>query len=438
MPVAADDPVEWLYSLQQLGIKLGLDNIRALLGCLGHPESAYRKVLVGGTNGKGSVGAMLESILRAWGVRAGMFTSPHLVRPNERIRIDGADVSNDELHRLLNQTRDSIARGIADGVFEAHPSFFETITATALQAFREAGIDVGVLEVGLGGRLDATNATEPDLSVIVTVDLDHTKTLGGTLEQIATEKGGIIKRGRPLVSGVTHVVPRGVLRRICEERDARWIEAHRAARIVDGPDGTFTLETAAGSYPDLRLSLAGRHQRENARVAVVALEELGEILGREPDPAAVARGLATTRWAGRLEWLPGRPGILLDGAHNAAGIATLADYLSRREGPRPILVFSTTREKDLDQVLLPLLRYVDGVVATRSSIARVMEPELVYRYADGKLPMVELHDAPADALAAARSLAGPDGAVLVAGSLYLVGNVLACLEDEPTPGPVPM
>jgi hypothetical protein len=187
----SDDPVDWLYGLQSHGIKLGLDGIRALLLLLDHPERLFPVVLVGGTNGKGSVVAMLDALLRAHGRRAGVTTSPHLVRPEERIRIDGTDVSAEELARVLSVVRTACDRGLEDGRLATHSSFFEVITAASLVAFRDARVDVAVLEVGLGGRLDATNATEPVVSAIVTIDLDHTGTLGTTLSAIAQEKVAI-------------------------------------------------------------------------------------------------------------------------------------------------------------------------------------------------------------------------------------------------------
>jgi dihydrofolate synthase/folylpolyglutamate synthase len=431
------EPIEWLYGLQQLGVKLGLENIRALLERLGHPERDYRRITVGGTNGKGSVGAMLEAMLRRHGLRSGMFSSPHLVRPNERVRIDGIDVDDDTLFRLLRFLRSEIEAGLARGEFEAHPSFFETITATALTAFREAGVDVAVLEVGMGGRLDATNAAGGDLAVIVTVDFDHVKSLGSTLEAIAFEKGGIIRPGAPVVSGVMQDGPREVLRRLARERHATWVDA-RAETEVDMRGERFDVVTPVATYRNLGASLAGSHQAENAAVAVRALEVFLDLLGRRPDPDAVAAGLETTRWAGRLQWIPGQPALLLDCAHNPAGIERLSEFLDGWDGPRPVLVFSTTREKDLDRVLLPLRRHADAVVVARSSISRVMEPEEILAYAADRFARAELREEPGEALERAREIAGPGGVVLVTGSLYLVGNVLSALDPSSAPGPVPM
>jgi len=430
--------IEWLYSLQGLGVKLGLENIRALLDRIGHPEASYRKVLVGGTNGKGSVCAMLEAILRRHGLKTGMFSSPHLVRPNERVRINGHDLPDADLHRILFYLRDRIGSGLEAGILDAHPSFFETITATSLQAFHEEQVDVAILEVGMGGRLDATNSGDVDVSVVVTVDLDHTKSLGPTLELIAVEKGGIIKPGRPLVSGVVQDSPRDILQSICEERGATWIDANTSSTLAYTGGSSFTIETRERRYPGLNLSLAGAHQRENTRIAIVALEALAGRIGLDIDPGAVATALAGVRWAGRLEWIPGRPPLLLDAAHNAAGAAILADFLATLDGPPPVLLFGATREKNLDELLLPLAPFVRGIVASKPGVQRAMEPDLIYEYAHAYFRPVEMRSAPAEALEAARSIAGPEGAVLVAGSLYLVGNVMAALETEPVPGPVAM
>ena len=220
--------IDWLYGLQHFGIKLGLENIRALLEELEHPERAFRSVLIAGTNGKGSVGAMLQAMLSASGIAPGLFTSPHLVRPNERIRLGDRDIGDCELARRLSCMRGRIEGALGRGALETPPSFFEVITATALEAFGEAGVSIALLEVGLGGRLDATNAVDADVSVVVSIDLDHTKTLGPTLEQIAAEKGGIVRSGRPVVSGVVRQRATGVLQKICREREAPWIDANAA------------------------------------------------------------------------------------------------------------------------------------------------------------------------------------------------------------------
>jgi dihydrofolate synthase/folylpolyglutamate synthase len=436
-----DDPVTWLYGLQTFGVKLGLDGIRALLHLLDRPQSAAPSVLVGGTNGKGSVAAMLDAMLQAHGRRTGLYTSPHLVRPNERIRIGGRDIDAAELDRTLDLVRAACERGLGSGALSAQPSFFEVMTAAAMTAFRAAGIDAAVLEVGLGGRLDATNAMDPIVSAIVTVDLDHVATLGGTLAAIAGEKAGIVRAGRVLVSGVAQPVALAVLRERCSASKATFLDARAAVGFEERPGGAFVLRSASARYEDLRLPLAGAHQRDNARVAVATLEAIAAATGFAVDPAAVRRGLAAVRWPGRLQLVPGRPPVLLDGAHNPQGAEALAAELAVRSAagqPRPVLVFAAMKDKDIAGLIAPLLPHVAHVVATQPGVDRAVDPETLAATIRGAGAGAEPAPSPAEALARARELAGGDGLVLVAGSLYLVGAVLALLEGRDAPGPVPM
>jgi dihydrofolate synthase / folylpolyglutamate synthase len=416
-----NDTISWLYGLQSQGVKLGLDGIRALLAILDHPERAFPIVLIGGTNGKGSVAAMVDAMLLASGRRSALYTSPHLVRPNERIRIAGEDIDAPALDRVLNVVRDACDRGLADGRLEAQPSFFEVATAAALWAFRDRTCDAAVLEVGLGGRLDATNATEPLVSAIVTVHLDHVATLGGTLAAIAGEKAGIIRAGRALVSGVAKPEAVAVIRERCDALGASFIDG----RSTPLPSG-------------VRLSLDGAHQRDNARVAVVTFQEFARAIDLPVDPQAVRRGLETARWPGRLQLVAGSPSILLDGAHNAAGAESLAAHLALRGGPKPVLLFAAMADKDVAGILAPLASHVASVVATKPDVLRAAGAgELAAAARALGLPAGS-ETTPAHALAKARALAGPGGLVLVAGSLYLVGEVLALLDGGVAPGPVSM
>jgi dihydrofolate synthase/folylpolyglutamate synthase len=415
----SDDPVDWLYGLQSHGIKLGLDGIRALLLLLDHPERLFPVVLVGGTNGKGSVVAMLDALLRAHGRRAGVTTSPHLVRPEERIRIDGTDVSAEELARVLSVVRTACDRGLEDGRLATHPSFFEVITAASLVAFRDARVDVAVLEVGLGGRLDATNATEPVVSAIVTIDLDHTGTLGTTLSAIAQEKVAIARPGRPLVSGVTQSEPVSVIRARCAEIGA-------------------TLLLAPPLPPGIAPPLTGAHQRHNTAVALATLRAAAPALGIAVRDDLVRAGLASTRWQGRLQRIHGSPEILVDGAHNPAGARALADHLASASGPPPVLVFGVMQDKDVAGLIGPLLPHVGRIVATAPAVHRAMAPEELAARVAAAGGSAQAEATPEAALARARALAGPDGRVLVAGSLYLVGEVLSILEGRGARGPVAM
>jgi dihydrofolate synthase/folylpolyglutamate synthase len=437
----AHELVNWLYGLQRLGVKLGLEGIGELLRRLGRPDRAYPCVLVGGTNGKGSVSAMLDAILAAHGLSTGLYTSPHLVRPNERIRVGSADVSDGELAALLREVRAHCEAGLADGSLVAHPSFFEVMTAAALQEFRAAKIDAGVIEVGLGGRLDATNAIDPAVSVVVTVDLDHTAQLGGTLGAIAAEKAAIARPGRPLVIGVEAGEAFDVLRDRAAAIGAMLVDARRVAHLEDEGHGRFAIATERARHTRLTLALEGAHQRENARVAVVAAECAADILGLPLNEQAVRRGLEQTRWPGRLQWLAGTPPLLLDGAHNAAGALALARWLDARAGRKPVLVFAAMRDKDLHGILRPLASRAEAVVCTRVNVDRAATPESLASAAALWNPRSMAAPDVASALAQARASArecGPHGYVLVAGSLYLVGEVLALAEGTSAPGPVAM
>jgi dihydrofolate synthase/folylpolyglutamate synthase len=435
------DMIEWLYGLQHFGIKLGLDNIRALLEILGHPERAFRSAHVAGTNGKGSVAAMIDALLAASGVRSGLFTSPHLVRPHERVRIAGEEIGDEELQRRLAAIRKSIETATRDGRLEAHPSFFEVITATALQAFADHDLQAAALEVGLGGRLDATNAVEADVAVIVSIDLDHTKTLGPTLTKIAGEKAGIIKRGQPVICGATQPEVREVIRQVCRERGAVFLDARDEVRLLSADGDGFSLRSAKLDYSGLNCSLLGRHQVDNARIALAAFEPLMERLGLEPDPAAVREGLASVRWAGRLEWIEARNGLprfLVDGAHNASGMAALVSYLRGLPLPRPVLLVGATSGKPLPELLGPLAPLVDGVVVTQPPVERGLDPAEVAREIEPVFGPVEAVQERGEALERACALAGGERYVLVTGSLYLVGEILGLLRGERRHRPVAM
>lgn len=430
------DAIQWLYGLQHIGIKLGLDNIRALLSELCHPEESVPAILVGGTNGKGSVSAMIHAMLLASGVRAGLYTSPHLVHPGERIRLGSEDLPPAELAARLDRMRQTIDLGLSRGSLPVHPSFFEVMTATALLAFAEHRLGACVLEVGLGGRLDATNAVPAAVSVIVSVDFDHIKLLGPTLADIAAEKAGIVKPGRPLVSGAVLPDAVRVLEERCRQVGASWIDVRQQARLADEGDDGITIETPRARYAKLRLALAGRHQIDNARVAIVAFEAFADALNLAVDPQAVAQGLATCRWPGRLQWIPGTPPLLLDGAHNPAGVAALVNFLQARGGPPPVMLFGAMRDKALDEMLRHLLPCVETVVVTQPAVERAADPQELARQIEALGRPTEVLSDVGAALARARERVGQGQFVLVTGSLYLIGDVLARVGGVTSPGQV--
>jgi dihydrofolate synthase/folylpolyglutamate synthase len=427
-------PLEYLFGLEFHGHKLGLDNIRIITDALGGPQEAYASVTVAGTNGKGSVCAMVSAALSAAGCRTGCYTSPHLVRVEERFAIDGTHVTASELEETVERLRILIEGLLGDGRLQATPTFFEVATAAAFEIFRRRGVDVAVLEVGLGGRLDATSVATPRVVAITNIALDHQQYLGRTVEEIAGEKAGIIKPGMHVVCGERTAGPHGVIAAACAARGARLVEASDgvdwAAAMVDGVT-SLTLRTPTRAYGPLPLGLRGRHQVQNAIVAVRVLEALSETGLAVPAPA-IERGLREAKWPGRLDWRRLADGrrVLLDAAHNEAGAATLADYLRETvPGARQPLVFGAMRDKDHAGMLRHLLPCASRVVVTGAPTPRAAEPEdlrAVVRAVDPAADVAVERD-PEAAMDAAWASAP---AITVAGSIFLLGAVLPVLESR--------
>ena len=348
-----DQAVRYLLTLgrelaspqQARAAKFDLENIRALCERMGHPERAFRSVHIAGTNGKGSTAAMLASILRAAGLRAGLYTSPHLLRINERIRLDGADIADADFATVFDRVHAVIEELLATGALAAHPTFFECVTAMAFDFFAREKVDAAVIEVGMGGRLDSTNVIVPEVAVITQIDFDHENFLGHSIEEITYEKAGIIKPGAWVVSAASHPAAQEVVRRRSEEQNARLIEVDAVCRAsnLQGESGYYNF-TATTKLPgnaarevEIRLPLAGRFQVRNALTAVTAACLLVE-RGFAINDAAISGGLASVRWAGRLERLQDRPALYLDGTHNPAGARDAGGFLGRavRRAPKSI------------------------------------------------------------------------------------------------------
>jgi dihydrofolate synthase/folylpolyglutamate synthase len=412
----------------RFGMKFGLETMRALVAEMGHPERAFHSLLVAGTNGKGSVVAYCDAVLRASRLRTGRYTSPHLVRVNERIAVDGRDVTDREFALAVRDVRDAAERLVRRRVLRAHPTFFEVLTAAALAHFRRRRVDVALLEVGLGGRLDATNVVDPVASAIVSIDFDHEVYLGRTLAAIAGEKAGVMRAGRPTVLGPVAEEARQAIRARARATGARIVEATRGAGFVVGraaaAAGTplVDLRTPAGRYPGLR-PLPGAHQRDNLLVAVRLLEEAKK-QGLPVDLRRVPGAVARTRWPGRLERVPGDPPLVLDGAHNPAGARALAAHL--RGGPPFVLLFGAMSDKDLPGLARELFPMAADVVLTRPRVSRAASPDEIARRSSPLGDRAHREPSVARALRLARRLArdhGPGTPVVVAGSLYLVGAV---------------
>jgi dihydrofolate synthase/folylpolyglutamate synthase len=413
------DSVHFLYALgnEIKTARFGLERIRVLLDTLGRPQDRLHFVHVAGTNGKGSVCAMLESALRAGHRRTGLFTSPHLAEPTERIRIGGVPLSAERFADAFNQVHAAAERLVAAGALDIHPTYFETVTAMALLVFAQERVDMVVLEVGLGGRLDATNVVAPSLAVITPVDFDHEAYLGKSLESIAGEKAGILKPDVPAV----FARQRPEAARVLEGRAAAL--GIPVSRTEEWSIEDLALDPRGSRFrlADLRIvcPLAGEHQVENAVTAAVALLRLGV------PHVAIETGIAHTEWPGRLEHLVQSPEIILDGAHNPAGARALAAYIQRFYSHRRVrLIYGAMRDKAIEEITGILFPHARQVIVTAPRQARALSPEAM-RHISSHPNLLTAPDLAA-ALALVRG-AAPDDVVFVTGSLFLVAEARALL-----------
>ncbi|MSO52345.1 MAG: hypothetical protein CK533_12575 [Acidobacterium sp.] len=405
--------LERLFALEQFGIKLGLDNMRAILAALGHPEQAWRSVHVAGTNGKGSVVAMVERGLRASGLKTGRYTSPHLDVIEERVAINGTAVDRQTFAAATAVVFDAVDEATRTGSLTVVPTFFEVSTAVAFEIFRQAMVDVAVVEVGLGGRFDATNVLKPEVTAITSIAFDHERHLGTTLSQIAFEKAGIAKPDTPLVIGR---LPGEAARRIAT------VAAATSAPLIDA-HGTTTDRI----YPPLKLALVGRHQLENAAVAVAILETWSARVSFVPTEAIVT-GLTDCHWPARLEWLRLADGteLLIDAAHNPAGATALAAYL-QDTGTTPLpIVLALMADKDLAGMVKPLLPMASAFVATTVRHSRSRTAEDLATALRLLAPNVVIEARPDPMVAVSYALSRAKRAV-AAGSIYLIGPLRAAL-----------
>ena len=414
-----------LFALETFGIKLGLDNITTLCEALGHPERSFTSLHVAGTNGKGSVTAMAHAALRAAGVHTGRYTSPHLSDLNERFVIDDRPVETAALESVVDDVLACADRLRATGVLTVQPTFFEATTAVAFELFRRAAIEVGVIEVGLGGRFDATNVISPVAGAITTIDFDHQQHLGHTLEAIAFEKAGIIKPGMTIVLGPLVPPARDVIARAAGERGATLVESaidsHCIAEMTGGR-ARVTIETPQATYGPVTLGLRGAHQAQNAVVAVRLLESAAE-RGVRISRAAIEQGLTDALWPARLELIQLDEGhqVLLDAAHNPEGARALAAYLQRWHPERPPLVIGVMRDKNVQEIIGTLLPHVSSVIATAAPTPRAIPADDLARHlrAAGATDV----RAESDAERAIDLALTHAPLVLVAGSIFLAGAV---------------
>ena len=414
-----------LARLEPFGMRLGLARVRRLLTALGEPHLTTPVVLIAGTNGKGSTAALLAAICRAAGYRTGLYTSPHLEAVTERISVDGASIDDSRLVGYLELGLDAATELECEP-----PTYFEVLTLAAFLYFRDAAPDLAVMEVGLGGRLDATNVSMPELSIITSIGLDHERYLGQSPESVAREKSGILRPDRPAIAWAEDAGVQRVLRERAAAVGSDLVFADPAAVSASTSAGARSqrvrLTTAHRTYV-LELFLPGHHQLANLSLAVQAAEILSNRGWPALDAAAITRGAASCRWPGRLEWIElgvGRQ-VLLDAAHNAAGLEALVDYVERLD-ERPDLLFGALAEKSVDGVLPRLAAAVGRVVLTRPPTERSAAPERWSRCFQSS--STHLESDPGRALDDA--LAACDGTLLVCGSLFLVGRIRGLLRQR--------
>lgn len=411
--------------------KFGLENITTLLTDLGAPQDAFPSVLIAGTNGKGSVAAMLDAVLRAAGRRVGLYTSPHLVRINERIRLGGEEIPEEKFAEIFTRVHKRVEVLLGAGRLASYPTYFECLTAIGFEYFREQGVEIAVLEVGMGGRLDATNVARPLVSVITQIDFDHEAYLGHSIEQIAGEKAGIIKPGGIVVVSAERPEAIQVIRTRARELGAQLILVDEASRVEDlrETDGQYRFRVRlAGAEPlEISLGLRGEFQVRNALAAVLAVKALTQNGWHVPDSALVA-GLSDARWPGRMERVESEPEIFLDGAHNPAGARAVAEFWKRHLAGRRIwLVYGAMRDKAVGEITEILFPLAHAAILTQPDQPRATSAEALARMTRHLNLNQHVVPEPAEALGRALAWAAPGDVVFVTGSLYLIGDARRAL-----------
>ena len=418
------EALAYLESLGTFGIQLGLKRIEALLAEMGNPERRFRSIHVTGTNGKGSTTAMLAAILHAAGIRTGMYISPHLVDYPERMTLDEQEISRDEFAAMIGKTRLAAEAIQARGM--ESPTEFEVLTAAAFLWFAEKQVGAAVVEVGLGGLLDSTNVLLPEVSVITNVTLEHTDRCGGTVAEIAAHKAGIIKPGAPVVTGAT-----GEALAVIEAAAARYQvpcsvldRDFFVTEVQSSETGqSFVFSSPQSVEQRYRMTLIGRHQADNAALAIRACQYLA---GKEPrlTAAAIQSGVAKARWPGRFEIFPGAPTVILDGAHNPDGVRTLRQTLDAVFPLRPLVfLFGVLADKDHATMTRRLFHPRDRAVVVMPNSDRAAKAADIAEEISGHVAAVTTADSIAEGLQQAKLWAGPQGVVCAAGSLYMIGEV---------------
>jgi dihydrofolate synthase/folylpolyglutamate synthase len=423
---AYQESLDYLYSLERFGMIFGLTQVEKILEAIGNPQREVQAIHIGGTNGKGSTAAMIASILKKEGYRVGLYTSPHLNQFTERIKINGNEIGKGEVAELTGWMRERIEAASITLPF----TFFDFTTAMALLYFKQVVVDLAVLEVGLGGRLDSTNVVDPLLSIITNISKDHEEYLGRTLLKIASEKAGIIKKGRPLVTSAAQPQVLQLFSKICREKGSPCFRLGKEFNYVFMQDGNFNYEGLHRKLWDIHVNLMGFHQIVNGTTALAAMESLEE-LGYPISIDAMVEGLREVEWPGRLERVSSSPQVILDGAHNPAGALVLRDALKREfEYQRLILLMGVMKDKDIKSILHLLAPLADHIILTRPHIERAAPPTFLKETLGQNGKKAEVIEDLKEAIERGFSMAGEEDLLCITGSLYTVGEARAFFHSK--------
>lgn len=434
IPKTYSETIDYLFGLQKMGIKLGLENITRVLRAMGNPQERLKVVHVAGSNGKGSTAAHLESFLLQTGMRVGLYTSPHFLSFTERIRLNRKEITELEVvewtRRILQKVPELAPKGWQGQTLPI--TFFEFTTALALGYFAEKGVDLAILEVGMGGRLDATNVCVPMVAIITSVSLEHQDYLGRTLVQIAREKAGIVKQGVPTVSGVVHPTAQKVVADTCKEKESPLYRLGKEI-AAHGTPGGFAYRGLKRSYKGLSTNMRGRHQVRNAAMAIAAVELLGE-KGISVDEQAIRKGLRDVQWPGRQQYLPGPPRVLLDGAHNPEAMRSLCFSLAKEYNyDRLRVLMGVMKDKDHRKMLRMLAPMAYEIVFCRPQMDRAEDPWLLQSEALALGARATVVESVAQGFQDLVERACCDDLICVTGSLFVVGEVIAHFEKNNLP-----
>ncbi len=431
-----EQAIKYLYNLQPIGIKFGLNNTLSLLAHFHNPHQKIKTIHVAGTNGKGSICSMLSSILQSAGYKVGLYTSPHLIDFTERISINGNPIPQSEVASLTEKIR----YAINDGDFKAnHPTFFEVVTVMALIYFYEQYLDLAIMEVGMGGRLDATNVIQPLMGIISTIALDHQQYLGKSLGHIAQEKAGIIKRGMPVIIGDCHPEILQIISYTCQKMGATLIQAPPLsnAHILhqDLSCQKFEVLCPKESPKQYSISLLGHHQIQNTLTTLTAAKKLNDLLPRQISHAQICKGLTSARWPGRIEVYPGSPLIIIDGAHNPAAAHSLSRFIKELKFLHLTLVIGVMKDKEIDKICQDLVPLAFRIILTRPNIARAALPRDILHilHSQSLLPnsvKVSMVDSIPEAITLAKTQSGLKDIICITGSLYTAGEAKVVLDER--------